>query len=103
MKYWTDLKDQVMDGCSVTLYYLSSRLLKKMLKLKFEACSVNKVFTWLSNFKNCISFVIDLPVATNLPTIVWKQLRIMSEIVSKLLRTHCCAIQLKSVQTPFLG
>ena len=50
-KFRTDLQDQVMDGWSVTQYMTvyKGKLLKKIFKLKIEACPVNAGTTWLSN------------------------------------------------------
>ena len=81
LKFRTDLQDQVMDGWSVTQYMTvyKGKLLKKIFKLKIEACPVNAGHYMA--FKHSISFATDL--AANFGC---NRFRIMPDIVSKILR-----------------
>ena len=80
LKIRTDLQDLVMDGWSVTQErnVYKGRLLKKIFKLKIEACPVNAGHYMA--FKLRISFALDL--AANFGC---NQFRITPDIVSKLL------------------
>ena len=76
---------------------LPSQIAQKIFKLKIEAHPVNAGHYMA--FKHCISFVTDL--AANFGC---DRIRIMPDIVSKLLRTtiwSSCAVQFEPEQTPF--
>ena len=98
LKFRKDLPDWVMDDWSVSqkMIFLSGWLLKKIYRLKIEACSVIACFYMA--FKPCFSFAFVL--AANFG---WGQFRFMPKIASKLLGAAICrgcAVHLESGQTP---